>query len=99
MKHLSTRLSITKFVALIIATLMVLTFVPSLAQTPDGSFHNPLNFADGADPWLTYYDGYYYLATTTPGGVSEWTMRKSATISGLKIAKPQVIYTETDASR
>lgn len=67
------------------------------AQEAEHTFHNPLNASAGDDPWLTYYDGYYYLANTT------WTtqlfMRKSATLSGLKVAKPQLIYSETDAAR
>ena len=67
------------------------------AQTPDGSFHNPLNTVEGADPWLTYYDGYYYLSTTS--GTSQLYMQKSATLSGLKVAKQELIYAETDASR
>ncbi|MCA0457732.1 MAG: family 43 glycosylhydrolase [Chloroflexi bacterium] len=70
---------------------------PTAAQTPPGSLHNPLNTVEGADPWLTYYDGNYYLATTT--GTSQWYMLKSPTLSGLKIAIPQLIYTDTDPSR
>lgn len=99
MKRSLIHTNITRFVALLIAALMVLSYAPSLAQTSDASFHNPLNSADGADPWLTYYDGYYYLATTTSTGAREWSMRKSATLSGLKVAKPEVIYKETDPSR
>ncbi len=70
---------------------------PATAQTLDGSFHNPLNTVEGADPWLTYYDGFYYLSTTT--NTSQLYIQKSATLSGLKVAKPQTIYTETEASR
>ncbi|MFN8447407.1 MAG: family 43 glycosylhydrolase [Anaerolineae bacterium] len=58
---------------------------------------NPLNQNGGADPWLTYYDGYYYLAATT--WASNWTMRKSETLAGLKTAEPVQIYFETDPSR
>ncbi|MBA3874948.1 MAG: glycoside hydrolase family 43 protein, partial [Anaerolineae bacterium] len=98
MKHLFKHRIITKLGVLLMAlVLLSVSFLPSLAQTPDGSFHNPLNSVEGADPWLTYYEGNYYLATTT--GTSELTMRKSATLAGLKVAKPQTIYTETDPSR
>jgi len=62
-----------------------------------GTFRNPLNLNRGADPWLTYYDGNYYLAATT--WTSAWTMRKSPTLAGLKTAEPVQIYFETDASR
>ncbi len=72
-------------------------YQPAAAQTPDGSFHNPLNTVEGADPWLTYYDGYYYLSTTS--GTSQLYMQKSATLSGLKVAKQEPIYAETDPSR
>ena len=67
------------------------------AQTSDGSFHNPLNTFEGADPWLTYYNGYYYLSTTT--GTSQLYMQKSATLSGLKVAKQEIIYTGTEPDR
>jgi GH43 family beta-xylosidase len=62
-----------------------------------GLLRNPLNVNGGADPWLTYYDGYYYLAATT--WRSEWVMRKSETLAGLKTAEPVQIYFETDPSR
>lgn len=61
------------------------------------TLRNPLNARGGADPWLTYYDGYYYLATTT--WASEWQMRRSPTLAGLKTAEPQRIYFETEPSR
>lgn len=64
---------------------------------PAATFRNPLNVNGGADPWLTYYDGSYYLATTT--WRSELTMRKSPTLAGLKTAEPVRIYFETDPSR
>jgi GH43 family beta-xylosidase len=62
-----------------------------------GALTNPLNTKGGADPWLTYYDGNYYLATTT--WASELTMRTSPTLAGLKTAEPLPIYYETDPSR
>lgn len=62
-----------------------------------GVFRNPLNPYGGPDPWIQYYEGNYYLATTT--GRSELVMSKSPTLAGLKTAIPVVIYTETDPSR
>ncbi|MCA0457731.1 MAG: family 43 glycosylhydrolase [Chloroflexi bacterium] len=67
------------------------------AQSPENTFHNPLNTTGGDDPWLTYYEGYYYLANTT--WTNQMFMRKSATLAGLKVAKPQLIYTETEPDR
>ncbi len=66
------------------------------AQQP-GKFRNPLNISNGPDPWLTFYDGNYYLATTT--GTSQLIMRKSPTLAGLKTAIPVKIFEETEPSR
>jgi GH43 family beta-xylosidase len=43
----------------------------------------------GPDPWLKYYNGFYYLATTTWN--STITMRKSATLGGLASAPDTLI--------
>lgn len=84
-----------------IACLLLLTSATMISaqdQTPQPGFlRNPLNAYGGADPWLTYFDGNYYLATTT--WTSEWYMRRSPTLAGLKTAEPQRIYFETDPSR
>lgn len=70
---------------------------PQTEELAPGMLTNPLNVHGGADPWLTYYEGNYYLATTT--WASEWTMRMSPTLAGLKTAEPVRIYYETDPSR
>jgi GH43 family beta-xylosidase len=79
---------------------MFLLFIIGAAYGQEGEpgvLHNPLNLYGGADPWLTYYDGNYYLAATT--WASNWQMRKSPTLAGLKTAEPVQIYYETDPSR
>lgn len=53
------------------------------------TFTNPLSL-HGPDPWLTYHNGFYYLATTTWN--STITMRKSATLGGLASAPDTVIF-------
>ena len=66
---------------------------------PSGTFRNPLNNS-GPDPWMTYYDGNYYLATTTWGG--PWTgltMRKAPTIADLKRAAPKRIWQDWTSDR
>jgi len=68
----------------------------STASLGADQFTNPL-FGNGADPWMQYYKGNYYLVTTT--GTSQLVMRKSPTIAGLKTATPQVIWSDTTASR
>ncbi len=77
---------------------LILVLIAGVAHGQDGggTLRNPLNYT-GADPWLTYYDGNYYLAATTWS--SEWTMRRSPTLAGLKEAEPVRIYFETDPSR
>ncbi|NUR48453.1 MAG: family 43 glycosylhydrolase [Hamadaea sp.] len=58
-----------------------------------GTFSNPLK-AQGPDPWLQYYNGYYYLATTTWNRTI--TMRKATTLRGLASATDQVIFNLTN---
>lgn len=76
------------------------TFTPPVIPTErSGTFRNPLNFS-GPDPWMTYYDGYYYLAATTMGDSSVGlTMRKAATIEELKRAQPVQIFKDLTPSR
>ncbi|WP_394190024.1 family 43 glycosylhydrolase [Pseudoalteromonas atlantica] len=62
----------------------------------DGVFTNPL-FPNGADPWLEYWDGNYYLTTTT--WTSELVMRKSPTLAGLADATPINVWSSTEAER
>lgn len=61
-----------------------------------GTFTNPL-FPNGADPWLEYWDGNYYLTTTT--WTSELVMRKSPTLAGLADAKPVNVWSATESDR
>jgi len=75
------------------------TIVPTTPPTGEpvaGRFSNPL-FANGADPWLQWYQGNYYLTTTTWS--SQLVMRKSPTIAGLSTATPQYIWSDTHAER
>lgn len=68
----------------------------SQAELPEGMFANPL-FSNGADPWLEYYDGNYYLTTTT--WTSQLVMRKSPTLDGLATAAPVNVWSDTDPAR
>jgi GH43 family beta-xylosidase len=64
-----------------------------------GTFRNPLNDS-GPDPWMTYYEGHYYLATTTWGDAGTGlTMRKAATIADLKNARPQRVWQDSTPDR
>ncbi len=62
----------------------------------DGVFTNPL-FPNGADPWLEYWDGNYYLTTTT--WTSELVMRKSPTLAGLAQATPVNVWSSAEPAR
>lgn len=75
---------------------------PPVTEPPpqeDETFTNPLN-ESGPDPWVTYYDGNYYMAATTWGGPDVGlTMRKAPTIEGLKDAEPVQIYQDSTPDR
>lgn len=60
------------------------------------TFTNPI-FPNGADPWLEYFDGNYYLTTTT--WTSQLVMRKSPTLAGLATATPIHIWSESELAR
>lgn len=62
----------------------------------DGYFTNPL-FPNGADPWLEFWDGNYYLTTTT--WTSELVMRKSPTLAGLAEATPVHVWSSAEQAR
>lgn len=92
-------LMLTAKLCLVLCLLVIASSVV-LGQSEEGQpgvLRNPLNVMKGEDPWLTYYEGNYYLSTTSWG--SELTMRKSPTLAGLKTATPILIYSETEASR
>jgi GH43 family beta-xylosidase len=77
--------------------LMTLAIVQAQSEGEAGTMTNQLNPYGGADPWIQYYEGNYYLATTT--WRSELIMSSSPTLAGLKTATPLQIYAETDPSR
>jgi GH43 family beta-xylosidase len=53
------------------------------------TFTNPIK-NNGPDPWLQYYNGFYYLATTTWN--STITMRRSTTLAGLAGAPDTTVF-------
>ncbi|MGR6919859.1 family 43 glycosylhydrolase [[Actinomadura] parvosata] len=56
---------------------------------PGNTFANPIK-RSGPDPWLTSYNGYYYLATTTWN--STITMRRSRTLGGLATTPDTTVF-------
>ena len=68
------------------------------AQTA-GTFTNPLvTSRDSADPWMVYYEGFYYFtATLEPnGGIWVW---KSRTLAGLDAGVKVKVHTPDEKSR
>lgn len=76
--------------------ILCLLFLPGAWAGTTSTFTNPI-YDNGADPWLTYYDGNYYVATTT--WTSRLEMRKSPTLAGLATATPVAVWSETNADR
>ncbi|MET8556234.1 family 43 glycosylhydrolase [Streptomyces sp. NPDC004959] len=66
----------------------------SAAPMAAGTFRNPLN--TGPDPYMTYWNGNYYLTTTQGDSVKMW---RSPSLSTLLTADPVTVWTDTDASR
>ncbi|MBD1389002.1 family 43 glycosylhydrolase [Neiella sp. HB171785] len=73
---------------------------PETSPTSDtlgkGEFTNPL-FPNGADPWLEYWNGNYYLTTTT--WTSQLVMRKAPTLAALADATPVNVWSDSDPKR
>ena len=70
--------------------------VPAPVVESASGFANPI-IPNGADPWLQFYNGNYYLTTTT--WTSQLVMRKSPTLAGLASATPVNIWSESAADR
>lgn len=96
MKRLIRPLAVFSILMTMFALAVSVVYQQDVEPRP-GVLRNPLNQSRGADPWLLYYEGNYYLATTT--GSSELIMRQSPTLAGLKTAPTVQIYSETDPSR
>ncbi|BBC36975.1 Hydrolase [Streptomyces graminofaciens] len=83
-------------IALLASLLTVQTAQPAIAA--DGKpYTNPVKSEKGADPWLEYYNGNYYLVTTT--FTNKLLMRKSPTLAGLSTAPSVEIWSDTTAGR
>ncbi|MFI6376109.1 family 43 glycosylhydrolase [Streptomyces sp. NPDC050546] len=76
---------------------LVAATAPQAAAADGRPYTNPLKSAKGADPWLTYHDGDYYLITTTFTGIL--AMRKSPTLAGLATAPSVQVWSDTTATR
>ncbi|MEV0179724.1 family 43 glycosylhydrolase [Streptomyces sp. NPDC050625] len=79
------------------AVLASLVTAQPAAAAEGRPYTNPVKAQKGADPWLEYYNGNYYLINTTFTG--ELTMRKSPTLAGLATAPSVQVWADSTAGR
>lgn len=72
----------------------VLSLTPP-TPAPSGTFQNPV-LDRGADPYLNYHQGAYYLTTTNWNAIS---VIKAGSVTDLKNAPRKVVWTDTDPTR
>jgi GH43 family beta-xylosidase len=84
-----------RLLTLLAALLLALTLGQPSASA--ASFTNPIKAVKGADPWITYHNGSYYLVTTSWTNVI--TVRRSATLAGLATAPGVQVWQGDAASR
>ena len=82
------------FLAVLVFALLPITVAHA---APGRTYANPIKAVKGADPWIQYHDGNYYLIATS--WTSELTMRRSPTLAGLATAPSIQVYRETAADR
>lgn len=83
-----------RMLAVVLAAAMILVLhgapAPAAPATISANtYTNPIR-TRGPDPHMTYYNGYYYLVTTTWN--STITMRRSRTLAGIATAPDTVVY-------
>ena len=72
----------------------VLSNGASSASAAGGTFRNPVG--TGPDPFMTYYNGSYYLTMTEGSSIK---VHRAASIDGLLTSPATTVWTDTDASR
>ncbi|MFJ8539734.1 family 43 glycosylhydrolase [Streptomyces sp. NPDC093591] len=98
MSHPPLRKRRRSLILCVLAALLALVATTQPASAADGRpYTNPLKSFKGADPWLQYHDGNYYLITTTFTGILG--IRKSPTLAGLATAPNVQVYADTTSTR
>ncbi|TDC85451.1 hydrolase [Micromonospora sp. KC606] len=64
---------------------------------PGQPYTNPIKSQKGADPWVVWHEGSYYLITTT--FTNKLLMRRSPTLAGLATAPSVQVWEDTTSSR
>ncbi|AZM64944.1 MULTISPECIES: family 43 glycosylhydrolase [unclassified Streptomyces] len=67
---------------------------PRTAAAAAGTFRNPLN--SGPDPFMTHWNGAYYLTTTQGDRITMW---RSPSLGTLPTADPITVWRDSDPSR
>lgn len=57
-----------------------------------GTYTNPI-ITNGADPWITFQNGYYYFTDTTGGNVQVRTTTRIANTNGIGATKAVTVFT------
>ena len=76
--------------------LSVLILLSGLGLTFAANYSNPLESINGGDPSIVFYDGWYYMTSTTWSNVQ---LRRALTLEGLKTGESKIIYQDSTASR
>ncbi|QOV34698.1 family 43 glycosylhydrolase [Streptomyces ferrugineus] len=98
MSHPPLRRRRRSLILCVLAALLTLVATTQPASAADGRpYTNPLKSFKGADPWLQYHDGDYYLITTTFTGILG--IRKSPTLAGLATAPNVQVWSDTTSTR
>jgi GH43 family beta-xylosidase len=69
---------------------------PALKAKASTTFNNPLA-SSGADPFMTFYNGFYYLLYTTNGSTIQ--VRKAASVAALASTAETQVWNDTDVTR
>ena len=73
-----------------VIALFFMSCMPGLqAQGPGKEIINPL-LPSGADPWVTYHDGFYYYTNTMGNNLTLW---KTQSLADLKTAEKTIVWT------
>ncbi|WLQ52314.1 family 43 glycosylhydrolase [Streptomyces poriferorum] len=88
-----------RLLTLLSALLLALVLAqPAPASAAEGRpYTNPVKAQKGADPWISYHDGNYYLVSTS--WTDAITMRRSPTLAGLAAAPSAQVWQGDAASR
>ena len=80
---------LTAFAIVVLSATPMLGRQALAAPAQSGTFKNPL-LPSGADPWVTYQDGFYYYMNSTGNNLTIWKTRNMA---DLATAERKVVWT------